>query len=126
MFLYNEESLFKTTYLNIMSLIVEATPKEDVNPEAIYANNEMSLADIEVYGFDYDYTLATYTPALHKLIFDLGKQALVSKLKVLTRIWLGRMLNKLTISFFSMYKPVPGHIDESKYTAIIPYNSSNN
>lgn len=86
MFLYNEESLFKTTYLNIMSLIVEATPKEDVNPEAIYANNEMSLADIEVYGFDYDYTLATYTPALHKLIFDLGKQALVSKLKVLTKI----------------------------------------
>ncbi|XP_025079315.1 5'-nucleotidase domain-containing protein 2-like [Pomacea canaliculata] len=68
-------------YTETKKSVAEATPKEDVNPEAIYANNEMSLADIEVYGFDYDYTLATYTPALHKLIFDLGKQALVSKLK---------------------------------------------
>nr|KAG5698473.1 hypothetical protein BaRGS_022003 [Batillaria attramentaria] len=52
-----------------------------MDPSAIYANNELSLANIEVYGFDYDYTLATYTPALHRLLFDLGKEALVRKLK---------------------------------------------
>ncbi|XP_012943195.1 5'-nucleotidase domain-containing protein 3 [Aplysia californica] len=53
----------------------------DQNPEAIFANNELSLSQVEVYGFDYDYTLATYTPDLHKLIFSLGKEALVNRLK---------------------------------------------
>lgn len=52
-----------------------------MDPEGIYANNELSLANIEVYGFDYDYTLATYTTALHRLLFNLGKEALVNKLK---------------------------------------------
>ncbi|KAK6962873.1 5p-nucleotidase domain-containing protein 3 [Biomphalaria glabrata] len=58
---------------------LHAMPDQD--PEAIFANNELSLSDIEVYGFDYDYTLATYTPRLHELIFTLGKEALVEKLK---------------------------------------------
>ena len=53
-----------------------------MHPEAIYANNEMSLSDIEVIGFDYDYTLATYTPALHELLFDLGQKALINSIKV--------------------------------------------
>ncbi|XP_076435703.1 5'-nucleotidase domain-containing protein 2-like [Babylonia areolata] len=52
-----------------------------MQPEAIFANNEMSLSDTQVMGFDYDYTLATYTPALHELIFDLGKTNLVTKVK---------------------------------------------
>ncbi|CAG5122824.1 unnamed protein product, partial [Candidula unifasciata] len=56
-------------------------PIPDQNPEAIFANNELSLANIEIYGFDYDYTLATYTPELHKLIFTLGRDALVNKLR---------------------------------------------
>ena len=54
----------------------------DQEPEAIFSNNELSLSDVEVYGFDYDYTLATYTPELHSLIFNLGKEALVRLLKV--------------------------------------------
>jgi hypothetical protein len=56
-----------------------------MDPEAIFANNEMLLKDIRVMGFDYDYTLATYTPALHELLFDLGKEALASSLKVRQR-----------------------------------------
>ncbi|GFS06889.1 5'-nucleotidase domain-containing protein 3-like [Elysia marginata] len=56
-------------------------PMPDQDPEAIFSNNELSLSDVEVYGFDYDYTLATYTPELHSLIFNLGKEALVRQLK---------------------------------------------
>ncbi|KAK3730223.1 hypothetical protein RRG08_034968 [Elysia crispata] len=56
-------------------------PMPDQEPEAIFSNNELSLSDVEVYGFDYDYTLATYTPELHSLIFNLGKEALVRLLK---------------------------------------------
>ncbi|XP_030837575.1 5'-nucleotidase domain-containing protein 3 [Strongylocentrotus purpuratus] len=44
-----------------------------VDPMTVFANNEVSLDDIEVYGFDYDYTLACYNDALHHLIY---KQAL--------------------------------------------------
>ncbi|XP_060063842.1 5'-nucleotidase domain-containing protein 3-like [Ylistrum balloti] len=50
-----------------------------INPKAIFANNETDLGSIDVYGFDYDYTLASYTPALHQLIYDLGRESLVSK-----------------------------------------------
>jgi HAD superfamily 5'-nucleotidase-like hydrolase len=59
----------------------EQPPTPDQNPEAVFANNELSLQNIEIYGFDYDYTLATYTPELHKLIFTLGRDALVNKLR---------------------------------------------
>ncbi|XP_014771704.1 5'-nucleotidase domain-containing protein 3 [Octopus bimaculoides] len=49
----------------------------NVNRKAIFANNEVQLQEIEVYGFDYDYTLASYTPELHDLIYDLGRDSLV-------------------------------------------------
>ena len=52
------------------------------NPDGIFTNNELSLSNIEVYGFDYDYTLATYTRDLHNLIFQLSKESLVNNLKV--------------------------------------------
>lgn len=68
--------------LIIFFVFLEQQPIPDQNPEAIFANNELSLANIEIYGFDYDYTLATYTPELHKLIFTLGRDALVNKLRV--------------------------------------------
>ncbi|XP_076453539.1 5'-nucleotidase domain-containing protein 2-like [Babylonia areolata] len=61
--------------------VADATPVEDMSPEAIYANNELNLSDIKVMGFDYDYTVATYTSAVHKLLFDLGKSALVNNVK---------------------------------------------
>ncbi|XP_019737404.1 5'-nucleotidase domain-containing protein 3 isoform X2 [Hippocampus comes] len=50
-----------------------------VDPDSIFANNEMSLRDTEVYGFDYDYTLAFYSSHLHTLIFDIARDILISK-----------------------------------------------
>ncbi|KAL8559232.1 hypothetical protein ACOMHN_040356 [Nucella lapillus] len=61
--------------------VADATPVADMQPEAIYANNELSLSDIKVIGFDYDYTLASYTQAVHQLLFELGKSALVNNVK---------------------------------------------
>lgn len=53
-----------------------------VNPDTIFANNEMSLQDIEIYGFDYDYTLAFYSHQLHNLIFNIARDNLITKLRV--------------------------------------------
>lgn len=43
-----------------------------MNPKGVFCNNEINLKDIQVYGFDYDYTLAYYKNSLHRLIFNLG------------------------------------------------------
>ena len=53
-----------------------------VNPDTIFANNEMSLRDIEIYGFDYDYTLAFYSSHLHTLIFNIARDILITKHRV--------------------------------------------
>ncbi|XP_074658255.1 5'-nucleotidase domain-containing protein 3-like [Tubulanus polymorphus] len=53
----------------------------DVDATAIFANNETSLSEVEVYGFDYDYTLASYKPSLHNLIYNLGRYELVTNHK---------------------------------------------
>ncbi|KAM7282276.1 5'-nucleotidase domain-containing protein 3 [Ixodes scapularis] len=59
----------------------EALPTPEVNPFGVFANNELDISQIEVYGFDYDYTLAVYTEALHYLIYDLGRDWLINKFK---------------------------------------------
>ncbi|XP_023383219.1 5'-nucleotidase domain-containing protein 3 [Pteropus vampyrus] len=50
-----------------------------LNPDAIFSNNEMSLSDIEVYGFDYDYTLVFYSKHLHTLIFNAARDLLINE-----------------------------------------------
>ncbi|KAG8129921.1 hypothetical protein E2320_016576 [Naja naja] len=52
-----------------------------LNPSTIYANNEISLNTIGVYGFDYDYTLALYSPALHSRIYNTARDILVEQYK---------------------------------------------
>ncbi|XP_054152989.1 5'-nucleotidase domain-containing protein 3-like [Oppia nitens] len=47
----------------------------------VFANNELDLSDIQVYGFDYDYTLAVYKESLNYLIYDLGRNVLIDKYK---------------------------------------------
>ncbi|CAF1475807.1 unnamed protein product [Adineta ricciae] len=54
---------------------------EKINPNGIFANNELDLQKIKVYGFDFDYTLARYKPTLHSLIYDNAKTFLVKNLR---------------------------------------------
>ncbi|XP_029992474.1 LOW QUALITY PROTEIN: 5'-nucleotidase domain-containing protein 3 [Sphaeramia orbicularis] len=61
------------------SLFDPCISTNSVNPDTIFANNEMSLQDIEIYGFDYDYTLAFYSSHLHTLIFNIARDILITK-----------------------------------------------
>ncbi|KAG5225867.1 5'-nucleotidase domain-containing protein [Salix suchowensis] len=58
---------------------VKGMPK--MNPEGIYVNKNLRLENIQVYGFDYDYTLAHYSPNLHRLIYDLAKEHMVNEFR---------------------------------------------
>lgn len=57
---------------------------DNVSPTAVFANNELDLRDVQVYGFDYDYTLAHYNEGVERLIYDLGKNVLITKYRVST------------------------------------------
>ncbi|GJR53463.1 5'-nucleotidase domain-containing protein [Tanacetum coccineum] len=70
--------LAKQRFLNIPDAL-EKMPK--MNPKGIYVNKNLRLDSIQVYGFDYDYTLAHYSPSLQNLIYDMAKQHLVNELK---------------------------------------------
>ena len=65
--------------------VTDSGLSQQINAHAIFANNETNLANVDIYGFDYDYTLACYTSELHKLIYDLGNKELVHKYQVLTK-----------------------------------------
>ncbi|XP_072977223.1 uncharacterized protein [Typha angustifolia] len=52
-----------------------------MSPEGIYVNRNVRLDDVQVYGFDYDYTLAHYSENVPFLIYDLAKNHLVNELK---------------------------------------------
>lgn len=60
---------------------------DDVDPEAVFACKRLDLRDIDVYGFDYDYTIACYRPELEKLIYDLGREVLIDVYKVGQLSW---------------------------------------
>lgn len=53
-----------------------------LNPSTIYANNEVCLAEVDIYGFDYDYTLALYSNALNTMIFNTARSFLIEHYKV--------------------------------------------
>jgi len=49
----------------------------DRDPLAVYANNELKLSEIDVYGFDYDYTVACYSDSLNPVIYNMGRANLM-------------------------------------------------
>ncbi|XP_044067368.1 5'-nucleotidase domain-containing protein 2 isoform X2 [Siniperca chuatsi] len=52
-----------------------------LNSSTIYANNEVSLAEVDIYGFDYDYTLAMYSNALNTMIYNTARSFLIEHFK---------------------------------------------
>jgi hypothetical protein len=49
-------------------------------PDATFCNRELRLDQVEVMGFDYDFTLASYKHTLQSLIYDRAKQYLLERL----------------------------------------------
>ncbi|XP_028078675.1 5'-nucleotidase domain-containing protein DDB_G0275467 isoform X1 [Camellia sinensis] len=54
---------------------------QKMDPNGIYVNKNLRLENIQVYGFDYDYTLAHYSANLQSLIYELAKEHLVNELR---------------------------------------------
>ena len=46
--------------------------------DGVYANSYVDLGRVDTVGFDYDYTLVSYTPDLQSLIYDMALGRLVS------------------------------------------------
>lgn len=84
MHLYALSPTAHTNASHSCSILISAAKKlpKDVNATAVFACNELNLNEIQVYGFDYDYTLACYKPALNDLLYDLGRDTLIDKFKV--------------------------------------------
>ncbi|KYQ91223.1 5'-nucleotidase [Tieghemostelium lacteum] len=52
-----------------------------LDPQDVFINSELRLGEIEVYGFDYDYTLANYSDQVQHVIYELAVAYLVDELK---------------------------------------------
>ncbi|XP_019720748.1 5'-nucleotidase domain-containing protein 2 [Hippocampus comes] len=71
-------------YADLRRLVHELIPPgacKSLNSSAIYANNEVSLAEVDIYGFDYDYTLALYSNALNTMIYNTARDFLIEHFK---------------------------------------------
>ena len=51
----------------------------DIEKESVYANSYVDLGKVNTVGFDYDYTLVTYTESLLELIYDMALKRLVEE-----------------------------------------------
>ena len=64
----------------------------ETDESAVFTNSELSLKHVDVYGFDFDYTLVHYTTEVNKLIYELARDRLVEKLNVCLQLSLFIML----------------------------------
>ena len=51
----------------------------DIEQESVYANSYVDLGKVDTVGFDFDYTLVTYTKELLELIYDMALKRLVEE-----------------------------------------------
>ncbi|XP_053328740.1 5'-nucleotidase domain-containing protein 2 [Spea bombifrons] len=80
----DNKSFLWSRYWEMKKLVQDLLPPgvcNLLNSSTIYANNEVCLGDIEIYGFDYDYTLALYSSTLHSMIFNTARDILVDQYK---------------------------------------------
>ncbi|CAG9808091.1 unnamed protein product [Chironomus riparius] len=71
------DELYKERYATFKS---KKLPK-NVNRHGVFAANELDLDEVEVYGFDYDYTISCYKKNLNYLLYNLGRDSLVQRYK---------------------------------------------
>ncbi len=64
-----------------MDLFLAKKSPPDIDARSVFSNSQLALGDIDVYGFDYDYTLARYRMSVERYIHDSAKQILVEDLK---------------------------------------------
>lgn len=51
----------------------------EMDQESVYANSYVDLGKVDTVGFDFDYTLVTYTQQLLELIYDMSLRRLVNE-----------------------------------------------
>ena len=51
----------------------------DIDMGGVFCNDTIGLDEVEIYGYDYDYTLASYKKGVEYLIHDIAKEHLVKK-----------------------------------------------
>lgn len=73
---------FKRAFLHLLSDLIPPGACNSLNSNTIYANNEVNLAEVDIYGFDYDYTLALYSDALNTMIYNTARTFLIEHFKV--------------------------------------------
>ncbi|XP_046476124.1 5'-nucleotidase domain-containing protein 3 isoform X1 [Neodiprion pinetum] len=71
----------RQNYLNTKAKCESKKLPLDVNANGVFACNELDLEEVQVYGFDYDYTLACYKPSMDYLLYNLGRDMLIQKYK---------------------------------------------
>jgi HAD superfamily 5'-nucleotidase-like hydrolase len=54
--------------------------EHSVDSQDIFANDELSLKRVNVYGFDYDFTLVHYKREVNELIYNRAKEILVDRM----------------------------------------------
>ncbi|XP_072942562.1 5'-nucleotidase domain-containing protein 3 isoform X1 [Epargyreus clarus] len=78
---FSTRELLKEAYCRTKLKYRSKKLPQDVNPQGVFACNELDLSEVKVYGFDYDYTLAHYKPTLEHLLYNLGRDMLLDKYK---------------------------------------------
>ena len=68
-----------TNYEQAKSWLKSKKLPPDVDIGGVFCNDRLDLGEVDVYGFDYDYTLASYKKQVEYLIHDIAQQHLVRK-----------------------------------------------
>lgn len=79
--LVNTETTVRQLHVHsrqIQQKTIEAAKEAGRHHEKVYANNYVDLSKIDTVGFDFDYTLVTYSEELLELIYDMALNRLVS------------------------------------------------
>ena len=69
--------------LHLLCILIDAPTEVVCNqPGDVFVNNRLRLGDIQVYGFDYDFTLAEYKPDVLELLYRECLKYLIEEKKV--------------------------------------------